>query len=71
MNELGYPRYCAEGRDWRARVTMALAQRHLASLMGICLDEQCCSAEGTAILAARHDDLRLDSALEITWENFL
>ncbi len=38
MNRLGYPRYGAQGGDWGARVTIELARRHPASLVGIHLN---------------------------------
>jgi pimeloyl-ACP methyl ester carboxylesterase len=38
MSRLGYPRYGAQGGDWGARVTIELARRHPASLVGIHLN---------------------------------
>ena len=38
MRRLGYGRYAAQGGDWGSLVTLALAQRHAASLAGIHLN---------------------------------
>jgi len=38
MDRLGYPHYGAQGGDWGARVTIELARRHPASLIGIHLN---------------------------------
>ncbi|ASF07731.1 putative epoxide hydrolase [Nocardia brasiliensis NBRC 14402] len=38
MHRLGYARYAAQGGDWGARITMALARRHPQQVLGIHLN---------------------------------